>query len=163
MELVSHLIKFNILSVLILSIRKCPEWTECPLSVWSGVFEANKAQRVFKWTFKNCLLSSPQMRANDKCERYFKKFVFNYSLQKISIKIMNISEYISCIIHIYRYFRCITTYQQKVSCCSKHVSKTKIDFAMWHPYMHIYWIFYFWIYLQLAEVIRNDYCSIVQT
>lgn len=54
-------------------------------------------------TYGQLLWASVAFPTNEsKLERwYFKNVVFNYSHQRISIKIMNISKYISCIIHIY--------------------------------------------------------------
>lgn len=62
---------------------------------------------------------------------------------------MNISKYISGIIHIYilYMYNYIST---RVLAAPKHVSKTKVGFAMSHPYMHMYWLLELWIYLQLA-------------
>lgn len=74
-----------------------------------------------------------------KLERwYFKNFVFNYSHQRISIKIMNISKYISCIIHIYIYFICIITYPQKIPYCFKHVGRAKVQILQCNIHICIY-------------------------
>lgn len=98
---------------------KCTRLLQCELDVSS----ADKAWGVCMGTLGSpapppqctkCLWPSPYMRTNNKRERwYFKNSVFNYSQRRRAIKIMNISTYISCIIHIYIYFKCIVTYQQK--------------------------------------------------
>ena len=85
---------------------KCTTLLQCELDVSS----ADKAWAVCTWSLGSparppqctkCLWPSPYMTTDNERERwYFKNSVFNYSQRRRAIKIMNISTYVSCIVHI---------------------------------------------------------------